>query len=249
MTTLLLHPRFDDDSQLIWQAAVSRGWSVMRAGYDLGLGPDPTLRDDLVLYGGAEWGASVAAQMGISLLSPPDDWLISAPFAVTKRTSVLFSFGSAAHVAERARFPLFAKSLRGESIESRVYHSPSDLPPGTDGVEMIVQSPVVWMREYRTFVLDGEVRALSQYADHGELRLLPWRYAHTQAAATFVRASLPLCENLPRAFVLDVGELADRDWFDRWAVVEPNPAWCSGLYACDPDKALDVIAASCGVRT
>ena len=247
MTTLLLHPRFDEDSQLIWQAAVSRGWSVMRAGYDLGLGPDPTLRDELVLYGGAEWGASVAAQMGISLLSLPDDWLINASYDLTKRVSIKQTIR---WTRERSAFPVFAKSVTGKQIASRVYHSADDFPPESDDIEVLAQPPLQWMREYRAFVLDGEVRALSMYADNGQLRVEPWGFGHsgTREAATFAYESVRLAENLPRAFVLDVGELYGRDWFDRWAVVEPNPAWCSGLYACDPDKALDVIAASCGVR-
>jgi ATP-grasp domain, R2K clade family 3 len=39
------------------------------------------------------------------------------------------------------------------------------------------------------------------------------------------------------AFVLDVGTRQS----GQWAVVEPNAAWGSGLYECDPERVLDVV--------
>ncbi|BFV60360.1 hypothetical protein KCMC57_up54640 [Kitasatospora sp. CMC57] len=44
------------------------------------------------------------------------------------------------------------------------------------------------------------------------------------------------------AVVVDVGLLAD----GGWAVVEANPAWASGGYACDPDAVLDVVLRAAG---
>ncbi len=46
---------------------------------------------------------------------------------------------------------------------------------------------------------------------------------------------------LPNAVVLDFGIIKNKGW----ALIEANPAWCSGLYACDPTKALEVIIKSC----
>jgi hypothetical protein len=42
---------------------------------------------------------------------------------------------------------------------------------------------------------------------------------------------------LPPAVVLDVGLIAGRGW----AVVEPNAAWGSGVYGCDPAAVLPVL--------
>jgi len=42
---------------------------------------------------------------------------------------------------------------------------------------------------------------------------------------------------LPPAFVVDVGVLAD----GRWAVVEFNPAWCSGILGADVERVLRVV--------
>jgi hypothetical protein len=45
---------------------------------------------------------------------------------------------------------------------------------------------------------------------------------------------------LPEGVVMDFGRLASGEW----ALVEFNEAWASGIYYCDPDRALDVIVAS-----
>ncbi|MDW9381914.1 ATP-grasp domain-containing protein [Chryseobacterium sp. JV558] len=47
--------------------------------------------------------------------------------------------------------------------------------------------------------------------------------------------------SLPPAIVLDFGIIKGKGW----ALIEANPAWCSGLYACDAEKALEVIVKSC----
>jgi hypothetical protein len=46
---------------------------------------------------------------------------------------------------------------------------------------------------------------------------------------------------LPPAFVVDVGLVEGRGW----AVVEFNPAWCSGLLGADPAAVLGVLERAC----
>lgn len=48
-------------------------------------------------------------------------------------------------------------------------------------------------------------------------------------------------ETLPKAIVLDFGIIKAKGW----ALIEANPAWCSGLYNCDAEKALEVVVKSC----
>lgn len=239
LPTLFLHPRYDEDSQLVWQEAVNRGWPVIRTD-SAALGLEIS---DPVVYGGYMWAPRIAESLGISLMAPADDWLATADWRLTRRLTMKWQ------VHEIRKFPVFVKSLTAKVIPSRVYHSRDDLPPGCEDEWVLVQPVVQWEREYRAFVLDDEVRALSLYADHGELRIEPWdveaTYHYGGAGAAYLTSVLRDLE-LPRACVVDIGEIEGRDWFDRWAVVEPNPAWCSGLYACEPAAALDVIAASCG---
>lgn len=49
---------------------------------------------------------------------------------------------------------------------------------------------------------------------------------------------------LPPAFVVDVGLIEDRGW----AVVEFNPAWCSGLRSAKAELMLDMLRRSCRAR-
>jgi hypothetical protein len=46
---------------------------------------------------------------------------------------------------------------------------------------------------------------------------------------------------LPPAFVTDVGLIEGRGW----AVVEFNPAWCSGVLGADPAAVLGVLRRAC----
>jgi hypothetical protein len=46
---------------------------------------------------------------------------------------------------------------------------------------------------------------------------------------------------LPPAFVVDVGRIEGRGW----AVVEFNPAWCSGLLGAEPAAVLGVLERAC----
>ena len=50
---------------------------------------------------------------------------------------------------------------------------------------------------------------------------------------------------LPPAFVVDVGLVEGRGW----AVVEFNPAWCSGLLGADPAAVLGVLERACRDKT
>jgi hypothetical protein len=244
MPILVLHPRYDEDSQLLWQAAVSRGWDVCRTDYRQ-LAEIENMRSYVraegpTIYGGDMWATQIAGALGVKLLSPPDDWLLTLPYKFTRRAVGLSTVGE---VRANGPWPLFVKALRGKSLASRVYHSAEDIPDVGDDTEIIVQKPICFEREYRLFILMGRVITWSVYANHGELYTDNENSEAGAAAAYTTRILRDL--RLPAACVVDVGEIEGVDWFDRWAVVEANPAWCSAVYGCDPGAALDVIAASC----
>jgi hypothetical protein len=48
-------------------------------------------------------------------------------------------------------------------------------------------------------------------------------------------------ETLPSAVVVDIGMIRAADGRENPAVIEANMAWASGHYACEPDRALDVV--------
>ncbi len=111
--------------------------------------------------------------------------------------------------------------------------------PGS--LPLLVSEPVEWTVEYRCFVLERQVVALSTYSRHGQMQ-----HAPTAAPAEIVEArrfteTLLAEVSLPPAVVLDVGEIAG----GGWAVVEANPAWASALYGCEAAHVLPVLRRAC----
>lgn len=99
---LVLHPRYDEDSQLLWQAAISRGWQTLRITYDVAehakLQPTALFHpagdlEQAVIYGGYMWAETIAAELGVTLLSPSDDWLVKLDPKWTRRKIWLSTVG------------------------------------------------------------------------------------------------------------------------------------------------------------
>jgi hypothetical protein len=65
--------------------------------------------------------------------------------------------------------------------------------------------------------------------------------ARPSADALAVCSRLLTAVSVPPAFVVDVGLIEGRGW----AVVEFNPAWCSGLLGADPAAVLGVLEWAC----
>lgn len=137
---------------------------------------------------------------------------------------------------------MFLKPPGDKLFPAKVYPDGSGLP-GPDALDddtpVLASEVVRFLREYRLFVLDGEVRTASRYAVDGDLDVAPldedrYRAEVTAFAADVLAAS---AGTLPSAVVIDVGPLDG----GRWAVVEANAAWASGGYACTPDSVLDVV--------
>ncbi len=236
MPTLILTPRFTEDSQALWRAAGRLGWGIERLATwrvpeELRGVAEP------VLYLEALFGPTLAAEFGLKLLEPSVDWLPGLPYEFRLR-------GVSLHTLREARCltaPTFVKPPNDKSFPARVYKG-SELPEGYDeDSPVLVAEVVMWEKEFRCFVLDREPRAVSIYLRDGELQ----RANDFQATAAeladaegFARRVLgdPGVE-FPRAVVLDVGVIAGRGW----AVVEQNAAWGSGVYGCDPCEVLEVI--------
>lgn len=149
-------------------------------------------------------------------------------------------------------WPVFVKSRHApmKTIGSRVYVKADDLPDVGDDVQVIAQEPVEWAFEYHCFVDWRGVRTLSSYALHGELEtgldLVARRFPSYAGMVSVPEFMGPLLAQqwMPESVhgvVIDAGCIEGRGM----AVVEANPAWCSGIYGCDPALVLDVVAAAC----
>ena len=111
MPTLILTPRYTNDSQALWRAAIRLGWGVerltsWRIPRELLSVPDP------VLYLEALFGPMLADQFGLRLLDPPDDWLPRLPEVYRKRQISLMSLRSARAISD----PTFIKPPNDKSF-------------------------------------------------------------------------------------------------------------------------------------
>ena len=236
MPTLILTPRYTNDSQALWRAAIRLGWGVerltsWRIPRELLSVPDP------VLYLEALFGPMLADQFGLRLLDPPDDWLPRLPEVYRKRQISLMSLQSARAISD----PTFIKPPNDKSFPAKVYVG-AELPEGYyEESPVLVAEVVKWEKEFRCFFLDREPQTLSIYLRGNELQRENGFAAcesELEEAEAFARKVLsdPTVD-VPNAAVMDVGVISGRGW----AVVELNSAWGSGIYGCDPQRVLEVL--------
>ena len=245
MPTLILTPRYTDDAQALWKAAAGLGWQVER----LTSWRVPAALQGLaqpVLYGEALFGPTLAAGLGLDLLSPAEDWLVRLPFAYRKRAIALTTLGQARQLAS----PAFVKPPNDKSFPAAVYHG-AELPAEyEDDMPVLVSEVVTWEKEFRCFILDRSLRTYSVYSRNGELQRDAGFHStpdeDAQMQDFMARLLADPAVDLPAATVVDVGVIAGLGW----ACVEQNAAWGAGIYGCDPAQVLAVLQhASVGTDT
>jgi len=236
MPTLIFTPRYTEDSQALWKAAGDRGWhserlTAWRVPEYLRELPDP------VLYGEALFGPMLAEQLGITLLSPPEDWLVRLPYEYRSWQISLVTLGAARSLA----VPAFVKPPNDKSFPASVYlgaELPGEYP---DEMPVLVSEVVAWEMEFRCFILDRKLITYSVYSRYGELQhehgFISSAEEDKQLEIFMDRLLTDIRVDLPAATVVDVGTIAG----GVWACVEQNAAWGAGIYGCDPMRCLDVL--------
>ena len=239
MPTLILPPRYTDDSIALWRAATAMGWGVMRlqgwrVGADLSI-------DEPVPYGEPLFVATVAEQLGLAVFEPSFDLLARLPERFRRRE---VGFGHGQDIPSY-RFPAFVKPADDKCFPAAIYQSALELrqfaiPAATP---ILRSEPVSWSLEFRCFVADRRCRALSLYARSGTLALAQdgsWSGADEElsAARTFMKELLSCADvELPPAVAIDIGLIVDKGW----AMVELNACCGAGIYGCDPHQVLAVL--------
>ncbi len=242
---LLLAPRPSDTARRLTGAATGRGLRAMTAeGWSAPEGVRGEGRTHL--YGGPLLADKVAVELDVVALEPPADWLARLPRALTGRRVEAATLAE----ARQLRRPAFVKPPTDKFFPARIYPDGSRLPgPDAfdDALPVLVSDIVRFAREYRLFVLDGAVHDAGRYAIGPRLDPAPLDQDPYAAEVLAFAADLLATADgsLPSAAVVDVG-LSDEG---GWAVVEANPAWASGGYACDPERVLDVVLRAAGPRS
>ena len=246
-STLVLPPRYTADSNAMSRAAGRLNWRVERlATWRV---PEELQGTSPVIYGEPLFVSVVAGPLATEVLEPSSDWLPGVPAEHLKRRIRLTTLGE----ARKTNTPAFIKPVADKCFAAKVYAAGAELPPASDVDDselVLLSEPVKWQVEFRAFVMNRRVSALSPYLRDGQLAE---RADGTWSAdAGEIEAARAFCRTLlahdrlpvPPAFVLDVGMIEGRGW----AVVEANAAWGSGLYGCDPEQVLYVVSRSCVPR-
>ena len=240
MTTLMLSPQTSEDSQKLRRAALNRGWTVVRwADWNRPAGLPET---DLCLYASPLFAARVSELTGWTFEEPPDDWLLRLPPELLKRDMNLTTLGRARGVTERR----FFKPAAFKTFQAGVYESGEGLPDADKADQdnpVLISEVVTWKSEFRFFLLDGEARTGSVYFRDGHSGQVGHEWPcdpreYHQAKAVAEEAFRSTADHLPRSVVIDSGFIEGAGW----AVIEANPSWGSGIYGCEPDQVLTVIA-------
>jgi hypothetical protein len=244
--TLVLSPRYTPDSVALKSAALEMGWAVERLP---SWRPPAHLADcEAVPYGEPLFAAVVADSLQLALVEPRLSWVAEIPFDLRRREIKFVDLNE----ARMQRGQAFIKPADDKCFPARIYQSGAELPP-SDVLEgstpVLISEPVSWEAEFRCFVLDQEVAALSVYSRNGELAeaedgTWPASPSETDEAVDFAHHVLRNV-SFPPAGALDVGVIKNRGW----AVVEANACWGSGIYGCDPHKILHTLSRACMKRT
>lgn len=236
MTTLLLSPRFTDDSRRLRLAAFERGWKAERAaGWKL-----PELVDlPVVPYGEVTFVALAKQELNLEIVEPPDDFLLKQPGRYLQRE---IEFTTVENVRAR-QSAFFAKPPNWKSFKAGVFENGAAIPETLEPDHpILVSSIVVFEVEYRAFVADRVIHAISPYVRQGALATNEagvWvrQDGEQEAAFEFLQAFLDDSKSdVPCAVVIDVGKTDD-----GWVLVEANPAAESGLCDCELDGVLTVL--------
>jgi hypothetical protein len=241
---LILSPRFTPDSMALGNAALELGWDVERLR--TWRPPDELVGRDLVPYGEPLFAAVVADSLQLALIEPQLSWVAELPFDLRRR-EIQFTGLASARTVDR---PAFIKPADDKCFQARVYATGSELPE-IDSLgamsPVLISEPVYWESEFRCFVLEKRVAALSIYSRNGDLAETEdgnWPALPSESKDALDFANLVLQDarvTFPPAGVLDVGVIRDRGW----AVVEANACWGAGIYGCDPHSVLQTLARAC----
>ncbi len=236
MSTLILTPRYTEDAQSLWRAAIEKGWQVerltnWRVADELIAAPEP------VLYLEALMAPTLSEQFGLRLLEPAVDWLPKLAEKYRQRSIFITTLGE----ARKLTYSAFSKPPNDKSFPAKVYRPGELLPDYPDDTEVLVAEIVVWEKEFRCFIFDRTLQTFSVYLRDGKLQRdtdFATSPAEEREVRDFISVILADAQiELPRSTVIDIGIIQGKGW----AIVEQNSAWGAGIYGCDPSAVLEVL--------
>lgn len=240
---LILSSLFWPDSRVLRQTAINLGWKTLRLEKSRLPEWFEEKSAQYALFYTAPQAFNVAKLLSIVLLGCDAYWLSSLPQEFVKREIAISLLKQAFKISQTR----FVKPALSKSFRAGIYNQDSlrcvtrDLP---DDLLVCIAEPVVWLAEYRCFVLEKQVATISPYLRNGKI-FLDASHPEINEAKAFASSVLE-CSAVatPPAFVMDVGIIENRGW----AVIESNECWAAGIYGCDPTQVLNVLLKACVPR-
>jgi hypothetical protein len=234
-----LSPMYTEDSNTLKKASLNSPYELNRFNGKWNVPEE--FRDDVVaVYSEDLYAEIVAEQCHLTLTKPNDNWLSKIPEEFTKRK---ISYGRLKDFVHEKN--IFIKCSDFKSFKAGVFDKVENIN-GFDSLDpesMVFTSEIVeWELEVRCFVLNNEIKTYSSYWRNNTFNTNLLSETEEKDMFEFFNDFIKqYSETLPKAIVLDFGIIKGKGW----ALIEANPAWCSGLYACNAEKALEVIVKSC----
>ncbi len=222
MPTVILSQRFSTDSQEVWKAAVAAGWDAHRA-IRFGV-PMLDQSTPYCVYGELTFADIMARRCDLGLLDPPDDFLPELPFELLQRQVTLLPVYSLPLFTQRA----FFKPANDKFFHRGVFERGTDVPVRHIEIDapVIISEVVNFEWEFRAHCILGRVGTIAPYISPLQAGDTERRQAEEDARGFTQRVLDEHGHRLPSAVVLDVGKLDT----GKWAVVEANQAYASGIY-------------------
>jgi len=236
---IALSPIYTEDSNNLKKASINSPYELNRFNAKWNV-PEEFRTDVIAVYGEDIYAEIVAEQCNLTLTKTKDNWLAEISEDFTKRK---ISYGHLKEFVDEEN--IFIKCSDFKSFKVGVFDKVTDIK-GFDTLDldsMVFTSEVVeWELEVRCFVSNNQIKTHSSY----------WRnnaFDTDSLSETEQKDMFKFFENfiqkysstLPNAIVIDFGIIKGKGW----ALIEANPAWCSGLYDCDAEKVLEVVVESC----
>lgn len=234
-----LSPIYTEDSNNLKKASLNSPYELNRFNAKWSV-PQAFREDVIAVYGEDIYAEIVAEQCNLTLTKPDDNWLSKISEEFTKRK---ISYGQLKDFVHEEN--IFIKCSDFKSFKAGVFDKVTDIK-GFDTLDlesMVFTSEVVkWELEVRCFVVNNEIKTHSSYWRNNAFDTNSLSETEQKDLFEFFNSFIQqYARTLPKAIVLDFGIIKEKGW----ALIEANPAWCSGLYACDAEKALEVVVESC----
>ena len=160
--TLLLSSRYSADAQVLWRAAVERGWHAERPVRFTIQSPP---QGPVGVFGELTFCDIMAERLRLGLLEPPNAWLAGLAPKYLKRSVWAGTIIDLPKVTERS----FVKPANDKLFPAGIYQSGRDVPVRyvDPACPILVSEVVEFEFEVRLYILDRSVVTASHYLEWG----------------------------------------------------------------------------------